>query len=97
MWVPNTSNQEGTMEMRNEVLPSVGAHDMEPNGYQVSDLDDVDFYWENDQLDVDAVFTTGIKTPFFHAIFNEIEMSSMAEHPILTHEEQYEENSPPAQ
>ena len=31
---------------------------MDTGGYQVSaaDLEDVEFYWDNDQLDVDAVF-----------------------------------------
>ena len=31
--VPNTRNQEGTMEMRDEVLSKVGAQDMYTNGY----------------------------------------------------------------
>ena len=31
------------MEMRDEVLSSVGAQDMDKSGYQVSDLDDVEF------------------------------------------------------
>ena len=60
--VPITPNQEGTLEIRNEVLSIVGAQDMDTSGYQVSDLDDADFYWENDQLDVDAVFRPGIDT-----------------------------------
>ena len=34
--------------MRDEVLSSVGAQDMDTSGYHVSDLDDVDFYWEID-------------------------------------------------
>ena len=45
--VPITPNQQGTMEMRDEVLSSVGAQDMETSGYQVSDLDDMEFYLEN--------------------------------------------------
>ena len=48
--VPVTPNQQWTMEMRDEVLSSVGAQDMETSGYQVSELDDVEFHWENDQL-----------------------------------------------
>ena len=60
---PNIPNQEGTMELRDEVLSSVGAQDMDANGYQVSHLH-VDTYWENDQPDVDAVFRPGIDTPF---------------------------------
>ena len=58
--VPVTPNQQGTHEMRDEVLSSVGVQDMDTSGSQVSaDLDDVDFCAENDQLDVDAVFETG--------------------------------------
>ena len=45
--VPVTPNQQGSHEMRDEVLSSVGAWDMDTSGYQVSvDLDDVEFYWE---------------------------------------------------
>ena len=32
---PITSNQDGTMEMRDEVLSSVGAEEMDTIGYQV--------------------------------------------------------------
>ena len=62
--VPITPNQEGTIEMRDEILSSVGAQYMETSGYQLSGLDDVEFYLENHQLDVDAVFRPGIDTPF---------------------------------
>ena len=41
--VPNTPNQEGTMEMRDEVLSSVGAQDLDTSSYQVSDLEDIEF------------------------------------------------------
>ena len=41
--------------MRDDVLSSVGAQDLDKSGYQVfADLEDVDFYCENDQLDVNA-------------------------------------------
>ena len=42
--VPVTPNQQGTLEMKDEVLSSEGAQDMDTSGYQVSDLDDVEFY-----------------------------------------------------
>ena len=43
--------------MRDEVLSSACAQDMDTSVYQVSaDLNDIKFYWENDQLDVDAAF-----------------------------------------
>ena len=37
---------------------------MDTSGYQVSDLDNVDGYWENDQLDVVTVFRPGMGTLF---------------------------------
>ena len=61
--VPGTPNQQRTHEMRDEVPSSVGAQDMDTSGYQLSDLDDVEFYWENAQVDADAVFRPGIDTP----------------------------------
>ena len=42
--VPVTPCQQGTHEMRDELLSSVGAQDMDTSGYQVSDLDYVEFY-----------------------------------------------------
>ena len=41
--VPITQNQEGTMEMRDEVLSSVGTQDLNTSSYQVSDLEEIDF------------------------------------------------------
>ena len=47
LWqVPNTPNQQGTFEMREEVLSSVGAQAMDTSSYQVSDLEDIEFNWE---------------------------------------------------
>ena len=49
--VPDTPNQQAAHELRYEVLSSVGAHDMDTSGYQVSaGVDDFEFHWENDQL-----------------------------------------------
>ena len=64
--VPVTPNQRETYEKRDEVLSSVGPQNMDTGWYQVSaaDLGDVEFYWENDQLDVDAVFRPGIDPHF---------------------------------
>ena len=46
------TNQQGTHEIREEVLSNVGAQDIDTSGYQVPDLDDVEFYCSNAQLDV---------------------------------------------
>ena len=69
--VPFTTNQQATMEMRNEVLSSVGAQDMDTSGYQVSDLNDVDFHWENYQLNVDNVLRRATAPPFSPSSFND--------------------------
>ena len=94
--VPVTPNQQGTHEMRDEVLSSVGAQEgLDTSGYQVSaDLDDVEFYWEYDQLDVDAVFRPGIDTLFSPTAFDDLEMGSSAENVILLDEEEDKGNSP---
>ena len=42
--VPFTPSQETTIELRDGILSSVSAQDMDTSGYQVSDLDYVDFY-----------------------------------------------------
>ena len=75
--------------MRDEVLSSVGTEDMDTSGYQVSaNVDNVEIYWENDQLDVDAVFRPGIDTPFSPTAFEDLEMRGSVENPILLDEEE---------
>ena len=81
--------------MRDEVLSSLGAQLMDTSGYQVSDLNDVEFLRENDQLHLDAVFRLGKDKPFFLSTFNDFLMGSMAENTIPIDEERYKENSPP--
>ena len=83
--------------MRDEVLSSVCAKEnLDTSGYQVSaDLDDVEFYWEKIQLDVDAVFRPGIDSPFLPTAFDDLEMGGSAENPILLDQEEDKENSPP--
>ena len=72
--VPITQNQEGTMEMRDEVLSSVGAQDLDTSSYQISDLEDIEFNWENSQLNMDTVFRPGIDTPFSPTTFDDLLM-----------------------
>ena len=72
---------------------------MDTSGNQVSaaDLDDVEIYWQKDQLDVDAVFRRGIGTPFSPTAFDDLEMGGRGstENPILLDEEEDKETSPP--
>ena len=58
-----TPNQEWTMKMRDEVLSNVGAQDMETLGFQVSDLEYIEFHWEDPNLNMDAIFRPDIDTP----------------------------------
>ena len=94
--VPITENQEGTMEMKDEVLSSVGAQDLNTRGYHVSDLADMEFNWENDQLDLDAVFRPGIDTPFSPTTFEGSSMEGSVENPIVLDEEEDKENAAPS-
>ena len=93
--VPVTQNQEGTMEMRDEVLSSVGAQDLDTSSYQVSDLEGIEFNWESSQLDMDEVFRPGIDTPFSPTAFDDLSMEGSVENPIVLHEEEDKENAPP--
>ena len=93
--VPITQNQEGTMEMRDEVLSSVGVQDLDTSSYQVSDLEDIEFNWEKSQLDMDAVFRPGIDTPFSPTTFDDLSMEESFENPIALDEEEGKENALP--
>ena len=94
--VPITPDQEGTVEMRKEVLSSVGAQDLDTSSYQVSDLEDIEFNWEDSQLDMDAVFRSGIDTPFSPKTFDDLLMGDgSVENPILLDEEEDKENAAP--
>ena len=95
--VPVTRNKQGTHEMRDEVLSSVGAQEgLDTSGYQVSaEKDDVEFYWENDQLDVDAVFRPGIDTLFSPTLIDDLKIGGSVENLIPHEEEEDIETSPP--
>ena len=93
--VPITPNQEGTIEMRDEVLSSVGAQDLDTSSYQVSDLEDIEINWENSQSDMDAMFRPGKDTPFSPAIIDDLLGDGSVENPIVLDEEEDKENAPP--
>ena len=92
--VPITPNQQGTFEMR-EVLSRVGAQDTDTSGYELSDLEDIEFSWENPAVDMDSAYRAGIDTPFSPSIFDDFQMEgSTAANPILVDDEEDKENSP---
>ena len=80
--VPVTPNQQGTLEMRDEVLSSVGAQDLDTSSYQLTDLEDIEFDWENSQLEI-AVFRPGIDTPFSPTTFDDLSIEGSVENRIV--------------
>ena len=83
------------MEMREEVLSSEGAQDLNTSSYQVSDLEDIEFNWEKSQLDMDEVFRPGINTLFSPTTFDDLSMEGSVENPIVLDGEEDKENAPP--
>ena len=81
--------------MRDEVLSSVGAQDLDTSSYQLTDLEDWEFNWENSQLEMDAVFRPGIDTPLSPTTFDGLSMEGSVENPIVLDEEEEKENAPP--
>ena len=63
------------MEMRDKVHSSVGAQDVDTSSYQVSDLDDIAFNWEDSQLDTDAVIRPGLDAHFSPTMFDDLSIS----------------------
>ena len=87
------------MEMRDEVLSKVGAQDLDTRSYQVSDLEDREFNWENSQLDINAMLRPSIDNPFSPTTFDDSSMGGWegsVENPIVLDEEEDKENSPPS-
>ena len=69
--VPITPNQQGTHEMRDEVLSILGAQDLNTISYQLTDLEYIEFNWENSQLEMDVVFRPGLDTHFSPFTFDD--------------------------
>ena len=65
--VPIAPNQQGTFKMREEVFSSVGAQDTDMSRYELTDLEDIEFSWENPAVDMDSAYRPGTDTPFSHA------------------------------
>ena len=93
--VPITHNQEGTMEMGDEVLSSLGAQNSDISSYQVSDLENIEFNWVNSQLEMDAVFRPGIDTPFSPTTLENLSNEGSVENPTVLDEEEDRDSAPP--
>ena len=94
--MPISQNQEGTMEMRDEVPSNVGAQGSETSSNQLTDVEDTEFNWEKSQLEMDGVFRPGIDTPFSPSTFDDLLMGDgSVENPIVLDEEEDKENAAP--
>ena len=83
------------MDMRDKVLSSVGAQDLDTSKYQVSDLEVIELNWEHPQSDMDKVFRPGIDTPFSPTTFEDLSMEGSVENPIVLDEKEDKEIAPP--
>ena len=79
--------------MRQEVLSSVGAHDTNTRGFELHDLEEIQFSWEETALDMDNVYRPGIDTPFSPSTFDDFQMGSTAVNPIIVDAEEVKKNS----
>ena len=94
--VPKTPNQQGTFEIREEVLSSVGAQDTDTSAYELSDLEDIEFSWEDPAVHIDSFYRPGNDTPISPYIFEDFQIGgSTAPNPIIVDVEEDNENSAP--
>ena len=94
--VPITTNQQGIFEMREETLSSVGAQNTDTRGYELFDLEDIEFSWEDPGVDVDSVSWPAIDTPIFLSFSDDFQIEgSTAANQIIVDDEEDKENSAP--
>ena len=92
--VPITPNQQGTGEMQDEVRDSVGDHDVSSD-FVPSDLDDIQFHWENPDIEMDPEYRPDIDTHFSPSLFKNIPVAGSADYPLEIDDEQDKENEYP--
>ena len=82
--------------MREEVLSSVGAQGTDTRGYELSEVEDFEFCWEDHAVYMDSVYRPGLDTPLSPSIFDDFQMrGSTAANPIIVVDEDDKENSAP--
>ena len=82
--------------MREEELSSVGAQDTDTRGYQLSDLEDIEFSWEDPAVDMDSVYRPGIDTLFSPSMLDDFQMKrSTTAIPKTVEDQEDKENSAP--
>ena len=87
--VPIAPDQQGTFEVREEVLSTGGAQDTDTKRYELCHLEDVEFSWEDPAIDMDSVYRPGLDTPFSPSVFDVFQIQiSTAANPILVDDEE---------
>ena len=76
--IPITSNQNRTHKIRVEDRFNAGAQDINASGYELSDLDDIEFFSEKPQLALDAVFIDQRFVPFFASSLRQVEKGTIS-------------------
>ena len=89
---PHPGRDDGGLD---EMLSSVAGQEMDTGVYPVSDLEGMEFYWENPDKNMDAIFRPRIDTPFSPSTFKEFDTNSLAENSIPIDEEQDKEKTHP--
>ena len=93
--VPITPKQQGTFKMREEVLSSVGVQYTDTRGYELFDLEDIEFSYADPAVDLDSVYRPGIDTPFSYPLLTILRWRSIAANTIIKDDEEDKENSAP--
>ena len=83
--MPITLDQQGSYELKEEILHRPGVKLIDINAYELRDLDDIKFFWANCHLELNAAFRHRIY--FSPTPFEDLEMGGSAKNPILLDEE----------
>ena len=87
-----TPNQQGTFEVRDEILSSVGAQDTDTRGYELTVIEDIEFSWGDPAVDLESVYRPEKDTPFSPSIFDDFQMDgSTTANPIIVDDEEDKE------
>ena len=63
--VTSLANQEGTMEVQDEVSSSVGAQDVDTSRQQLSNIGDIELHWDDGDLNMYAAFRPSVDAAFY--------------------------------
>ena len=81
--------------MRDDVLSSKGAQDLDTTSYQVPDLEDNKFSWKDPAMDLDSFSRPGSVTPLSPSVSDDFRMGSTAANTLVVDDEEDKEKSAP--